>query len=92
VKYAVTRKVLTAAKEHKCFAVCPVNIPKGESYINDRLIDPSIYPGGTRTLMSVAWHLGCAPLTIIDTRALLEQAIVEKAKHPTHTGAEYTDA
>lgn len=86
------RKVQVAAKDHKCFAACGQNIPKGEYYIADTLMKASVVPSNRIMLMVTAWHLGCAPLTRAHARRELDDAIKNNAKHPTRTGAEYEDA
>lgn len=76
------RTVQVAQKEHKCFAVCSVNILKGEFYITDSLLSGDFRADQTRTLMKVAWHLECAPRTRDAALAILTDAEKNHVKHP----------
>ena len=69
------REVPTAARDHACWANCNDIIPKGEYYIKDVLMETAVRPNGTRTLMTIAWHMKCAPLTKIAARDILEYAL-----------------
>lgn len=87
------RKAMVAAKDHKCFGgSCDGIVPKGEYYIADRLVAVGFVPSETKTLMALAWHLGCAPLTRETMMKELVDAQALHVKHPTRTGAEYADA
>jgi hypothetical protein len=85
-----TRAVNVAGKDHRCFAKCGEVIPKGEFYIKDTLLDvPAEYGRYPRVLMTVAWHLKCAPVTKDHATLILKDALVQGAKHPTRTGVDY---
>lgn len=87
------RTLCAAVKGHICFADCGDIIPKGEFYIKDTLFNQEgMRAQNAFTLMTLAWHMRCAPLTKADARKSLEDAHREKAKHPTRTGVEYSDA
>lgn len=87
------RIVQLARKEHKCFAVCGAPIPVGAYYIRDTRTESWGYTAqSTRTLMTIAWHLRCAPEDKAAAILQLDEAIKLEAKHPSRTGAEYDNS
>jgi hypothetical protein len=90
---AIKRTIQTAQKDHKCFAVCGATIPAGVYYIKDTRTESLGYTNSsTRTLMTIAWHLRCAPEDKKIATKIIDDAIAENAKHPSRTGAEYDNS
>jgi len=89
----IHRSVQLARKEHKCFAVCGDVIHPNSFYIKDTRTETLGYNSqSTRTLMTLAWHLKCAPEDKASAVQQLDEAIKVEAKHPSRTGAEYDNS